>query len=106
MPSSIEGLLLWWLGWKFKKKVNQVWRALPAAILWSVWRYMNECVFQEVQPNFNDLCECIKIPFCVVCGWFLGHPMDLNFQLSETTTLFMTVLVVAFMLQGISPKHR
>ena len=62
MPSSIEGLLLWWLGWKFKKKVNQVWRALPAAILWFVGRYRNECVFQEVQPNFNDLCG-------LVIGW-------------------------------------
>ncbi|KAL6999805.1 Vacuolar cation/proton exchanger 5 [Sarracenia purpurea var. burkii] len=39
------------------------------------------------------------IPFCVVYGWVLGLPMDLNFQLFETATLFMTVLVVAFMLQ-------
>ncbi|CAN6444891.1 unnamed protein product [Victoria cruziana] len=39
------------------------------------------------------------IPFCVVIGWCMGQPMDLNFQLFETATLFMTVLVVAFMLQ-------
>ncbi|KAL8092158.1 hypothetical protein AgCh_034452 [Apium graveolens] len=39
------------------------------------------------------------IPFCVVVGWFMGQPMDLNFQLLETATLFLTVLVVAFMLQ-------
>lgn len=39
------------------------------------------------------------IPFCVVIGWFMGKPMDLNFQLFETATLFITVLVVAFMLQ-------
>ncbi|KAA8541558.1 hypothetical protein F0562_022710 [Nyssa sinensis] len=39
------------------------------------------------------------IPFCVVVGWFMGKPMDLNFQLFETATLFITVLVVAFMLQ-------
>ncbi|KAF6174990.1 hypothetical protein GIB67_026478 [Kingdonia uniflora] len=39
------------------------------------------------------------IPFCVVVGWFMGEPMDLNFQLFETATLFITVLVVAFMLQ-------
>ncbi|XP_057954739.1 vacuolar cation/proton exchanger 5-like isoform X2 [Malania oleifera] len=39
------------------------------------------------------------IPFCVVAGWIMGHPMDLNFQLFETATLFMTVLVVAFLLQ-------
>ncbi|KAJ8747813.1 hypothetical protein K2173_007001 [Erythroxylum novogranatense] len=39
------------------------------------------------------------IPFCVVVGWIMGRPMDLNFQLFETATLFITVLVVAFMLQ-------
>ncbi|KAK9924042.1 hypothetical protein M0R45_032431 [Rubus argutus] len=39
------------------------------------------------------------IPFCVVVGWIMGVKMDLNFQLFETATLFITVLVVAFMLQ-------
>ncbi|KAL5794385.1 hypothetical protein ACOSP7_002979 [Xanthoceras sorbifolium] len=39
------------------------------------------------------------IPFCVIIGWIMGRPMDLNFQLFETATLFITVLVVAFMLQ-------
>ncbi|XP_057431060.1 vacuolar cation/proton exchanger 5-like [Lotus japonicus] len=39
------------------------------------------------------------IPFCVVLGWIMGNPMDLNFQLFETGSLFLTVLVVAFMLQ-------
>ncbi|KMT03761.1 hypothetical protein BVRB_8g189090 [Beta vulgaris subsp. vulgaris] len=39
------------------------------------------------------------IPFCVIVGWLMGQPMDLNFQLFETATLFVTVLVVAFMLQ-------
>ncbi|XP_076922992.1 vacuolar cation/proton exchanger 3-like [Bidens hawaiensis] len=39
------------------------------------------------------------IPFCVVVGWIIGRPLDLNFQLFETAALFMTVLVVAFMLQ-------
>uniref|UniRef100_A0A199U9S9 Sodium/calcium exchanger membrane region domain-containing protein n=1 Tax=Manihot esculenta TaxID=3983 RepID=A0A199U9S9_MANES len=39
------------------------------------------------------------IPFCVVVGWMMGQPMDLNFQLFETATLFITVIVVAFFLQ-------
>ncbi|KAK0602826.1 hypothetical protein LWI29_037341 [Acer saccharum] len=39
------------------------------------------------------------IPFCVVIGWIMGRPMDLNFQLFETATLFITVIVVAFFLQ-------
>ncbi|KAL5861645.1 hypothetical protein ACOSQ4_002941 [Xanthoceras sorbifolium] len=43
------------------------------------------------------------IPFCVIIGWIMGRPMDLNFQRFETATLFITVLVVvAFMLQGTS----
>ncbi|KAL6334422.1 hypothetical protein AAG906_015000 [Vitis piasezkii] len=41
----------------------------------------------------------IADPFCVVVGWIMGQPMDLNFQLFETATLFIAVLVVAFMLQ-------
>lgn len=41
----------------------------------------------------------LQIPFCVVIGWMMGEEMDLNFQLFETATLFITVLVVAFMLQ-------
>ena len=41
----------------------------------------------------------MQIPFCVIVGWIMGAPMDLNFQLFETATLFITVLVVAFMLQ-------
>ncbi|KAK4794274.1 hypothetical protein SAY86_012268 [Trapa natans] len=39
------------------------------------------------------------IPFCVVVGWIMGRPMDLNFRLFETAVLFITVLVVAFLLQ-------
>ncbi|XP_031113770.1 vacuolar cation/proton exchanger 3-like isoform X1 [Ipomoea triloba] len=39
------------------------------------------------------------IPFSVVVGWITGQPMNLDFQLFETATLFMSVLVVAFMLQ-------
>ncbi|XP_039027966.1 vacuolar cation/proton exchanger 5-like [Hibiscus syriacus] len=39
------------------------------------------------------------IPFCVVIGWMMGREMDLNFQLFETVTLFITVIVVAFFLQ-------
>jgi Ca2+:H+ antiporter len=39
------------------------------------------------------------IPLCVVVGMVIGEDMDLNFHIFETTTLFITVLVVAFMVQ-------
>ncbi|KAF2605995.1 hypothetical protein F2Q68_00044507 [Brassica cretica] len=38
------------------------------------------------------------VPFCVI-GWMMGAQMDLNFQLFETATLFITVIVVAFCIQ-------
>ncbi|CAI5483168.1 unnamed protein product [Closterium sp. Yama58-4] len=38
------------------------------------------------------------IPLCVVLGWAMGVPMDLNFHIFETATLFVTVLVVAALL--------
>ncbi|CAN0928247.1 Vacuolar cation/proton exchanger 2 [Linum grandiflorum] len=39
------------------------------------------------------------IPFYVVVGWLVDQPMDLNFHLFETATLFITVVIVAFTLQ-------
>ncbi|KAK7273476.1 hypothetical protein RIF29_14526 [Crotalaria pallida] len=42
----------------------------------------------------------LVIPFCVVVGWMIECPMDLNFQPFETISLFMTVIIVAFMLHN------
>ncbi|KAK4275248.1 hypothetical protein QN277_018364 [Acacia crassicarpa] len=39
------------------------------------------------------------IPLCVIIGWIMGHPLDLNFQLFETATLFLTIIVVVLLLQ-------
>ncbi|BBN20267.1 Ca2+:H+ antiporter [Marchantia polymorpha subsp. ruderalis] len=39
------------------------------------------------------------IPFCVLVGWAFGIDMDLNFEIFETVTLFITVVVVTVMLQ-------
>ncbi|MQL77143.1 hypothetical protein Taro_009546 [Colocasia esculenta] len=44
----------------------------------------------------------LGIPVAVLVGWIMGQPVDLNFQLFETSALFMTVLVVAILLQGTS----
>ncbi|CAL1374012.1 unnamed protein product [Linum trigynum] len=39
------------------------------------------------------------IPFYVVVGWIVKQPMDLNFQLFETATLFISMLITAYSLQ-------
>uniref|UniRef100_A0A7N2M6C4 Uncharacterized protein n=1 Tax=Quercus lobata TaxID=97700 RepID=A0A7N2M6C4_QUELO len=49
--------------------------------------------------SLYDLFHTWKIPFSVVLGWIMEQPMDLNFQLFETATLFIFVFIVALMLQ-------
>ncbi|KAK9013910.1 hypothetical protein V6N11_005085 [Hibiscus sabdariffa] len=39
------------------------------------------------------------VPLCVVVGWIMRVPMDLDFSLLETGCLALTILVVAFTLQ-------
>eukprot|EP00899_Mesostigma_viride_P024799 jgi/Mesvir1/5503/Mv15546-RA.1 len=41
----------------------------------------------------------LVIPFCVVLAWAWGRPLDLNFHLFETATMFTSVLTVAVLLQ-------
>ena len=41
----------------------------------------------------------LVIPFCVVTGWFMDQPMDLNMEVFETATLFITVVTVGFVCQ-------
>lgn len=88
IPSSIEDLLLWRIGWKFKKKVNQIWRVLPTTIMWSVWRYSNDCVFNLVQPNLQDLCECIKVRVAI---WMRSHYSGASFSVNDVVFNFKQV---------------
>ena len=39
------------------------------------------------------------IPFCVVLGWMMDVPMDLDFHPMETVTVILTVITVAIMIQ-------
>ena len=36
----------------------------------------------------------LVIPFCVVCGWFMGKPLDLNMHMFEQVVFFTTVVTV------------
>mmetsp|Transcript_28650 Transcript_28650/g.54860 ORF Transcript_28650/g.54860 Transcript_28650/m.54860 type:complete len:450 (-) Transcript_28650:196-1545(-) len=41
----------------------------------------------------------LVIPMCIVAGWFMGQPLDLNLHVFETTTFIMTVITVSFVVQ-------
>lgn len=44
--------------------------------------------------------SCFVIPLSVLLAWSVGCPLDLNFHGFEAWVLFLTVLVVAFVVQG------
>lgn len=41
----------------------------------------------------------LQLPLCVLLGWIMGKPMDMNFELFEIAVLFITVVMGAFMMQ-------
>lgn len=40
-----------------------------------------------------------QVPLCVIIAWIMGIRMDLNFNLLETSSFAISVVVVAFTLQ-------
>jgi calcium/proton exchanger cax len=36
----------------------------------------------------------LVVPLCVVIAWIMGKPLDMNFELFESVTLFITVILV------------
>ena len=61
IPGSIQSLLLWWQGARFKNLDRKLWDVLPFAVLWSIWKVRNLLRFEGIQPKWVDVCETIKI---------------------------------------------
>ncbi|KAL7228418.1 hypothetical protein ACSBR2_007187 [Camellia fascicularis] len=44
LPGFVDQLLLWWAGGKMEMKI---WSAISLAVLWSIWKLRNECIFKS-----------------------------------------------------------
>lgn len=60
-PRDLKALFLWWVGTKYKPKIQVIWDCIPHAILWSLWKLRNEHIFQGKTIIWEDLVELIKI---------------------------------------------
>ncbi|KAL7202413.1 hypothetical protein ACSBR1_033980 [Camellia fascicularis] len=79
LPRSVENLLLWWAGEKMKKE-RLIWSAVPVVVMWSVWKLRNGVVFNASNPNWEELCELIKIR---VALWLKPKFFDFHFTVHD-----------------------
>lgn len=66
-PGSVPSLLQWWAGYRCNKRVKMLWKIIPLAVLWSLWKQRNESLFNDTQADLEKLCELIKIQIAL---WF------------------------------------
>ncbi|XP_028053947.1 uncharacterized protein LOC114258241 [Camellia sinensis] len=67
LSGSVSRLLQWWDGYSFNKKEKVIWKIIPLAVLWSIWRQRNELIFSGTHVDLERLRELIKIRIAL---WF------------------------------------
>ena len=75
-PGAVEGILHWWDRVALNRKEIWIWKVIPLAVIWSLWKLRNECIFKSVSPTLVDLCELIKIR---VALWLKHRFKDCHF---------------------------
>ncbi|KAL7259613.1 hypothetical protein ACSBR1_005492 [Camellia fascicularis] len=60
LPDVVEKVFLWWDGAKVRKPEKVIWKSIPLAVLWSIWKLRNECKFKNSNPNLDEVIELIK----------------------------------------------
>ncbi|XP_028095031.1 protein NRT1/ PTR FAMILY 7.1-like [Camellia sinensis] len=63
-----------------KKTEKLLWKVMSLAVLWSTWKHRNDCVFNGSQPNFEELCEVVKIRISL---WAQSFPAKMEFSIND-----------------------
>ncbi|OVA11575.1 hypothetical protein BVC80_1169g48 [Macleaya cordata] len=68
-PSSTVDLLQSWHGLKFSKEGRKLWKLIPHAVFWMLWKTRNELIFRSASCSFQEIIIKIK---GVLYGWRKG----------------------------------
>lgn len=70
LPLSTRDLLLGWWFKGVKKDAKVVWRMVPHAIFWCIWKKRNLRIFDGVEKSIIDLKSMLVMTLFL---WFLSH---------------------------------
>lgn len=87
IPGSVQSLLSWGDGFKVRK-VLKIWKIVPMAVLWSVWKLRNECLFNNAQPDFVNLEDLVKVR---VALWTESNMKNFHYSLMADLLLSVTL---------------
>lgn len=80
VPESVNHLLDWWSGFKFKKILKCMWEALPSAVMWFVWKARNEIKFAGSVANWCEVCDSIKLHIALLVKY---HIKGVDFSVND-----------------------
>ncbi|KAL7254616.1 hypothetical protein ACSBR1_008885 [Camellia fascicularis] len=83
LPDSIEAVLHWWDYDQLNRKEKLIWKVIPLAVLWSLWKLRNEFIFESATPKLEEVCDLIKIR---VAMWLNQRFKDSHFTILDFLT--------------------
>ncbi|XP_028085475.1 uncharacterized protein LOC114286504 [Camellia sinensis] len=79
-PGSLTGLFQWWSGFRCKNRLKVLWKILPLAVFWSLWKQRNEITFGDSHVDFKKLCELIKTRIAL---WFRAYSPSFCYSVND-----------------------
>ena len=58
----------------------RIWKVIPLAIMWSIWKLRNEVIFSGRQVGLDDFCDLIKAR---VAFWVKDHFKGCSYSIQE-----------------------